>query len=92
VRDSRFAYLSHYKHGVEVVDVSDPLHPRLVGFYDTHPSADADVGQPSGSLSPSHEKEGFLYEGVWGVDWTEDGRIVVSDMNRGLFVFRYTGR
>jgi choice-of-anchor B domain-containing protein len=92
VRDSRFAYLSHYKHGVEVVDVSDPLHPRLVGFYDTHPGADADVGQPSGSLSPSHEKEGFLYEGVWGVDWTDDGRIVVSDMNRGLFVFRYTGR
>jgi choice-of-anchor B domain-containing protein len=92
VRDGRFAYLSHYKHGVEVVDVSDPLRPRLVGFYDTHPGADADV-EPSwtGSLVPSHEKEGFLYEGVWGVDWTEDGRIVASDMNRGLFVFRYTG-
>jgi choice-of-anchor B domain-containing protein len=92
VRDGRFAYLSHYKHGVEVVDVSDPIRPRLVGFYDTHPGADADVGSPPpGSLVPSHEKEGFLYEGVWGVDWTDDGRIVVSDMNRGLFVFRYTG-
>lgn len=92
VRDGRFAYLSHYKHGVEVVDVSDPLRPRLVGFYDTHPGADADV-EPTwnGSLAPSHEKEGFLYEGVWGVDWTDDGRIVASDMNRGLFVFRYTG-
>ena len=67
------------------------MHPRLVGFYDTHTGADADVGEPRGSLSPSHEKEGFLYEGVWGVDWTDDGRIVVSDMNRGLFVFRYTG-
>jgi hypothetical protein len=77
---------------VEVVDVSDPLRPRLVGFYDTHPGAAADV-EPSwpGSLAPSHEKEGFLYEGVWGVDWTDDGRIVASDMNRGVFVFRYTG-
>lgn len=92
VRDGRFAYLSHYKHGVEVVDVSDPVHPQLVGFYDTHPGVDADIGAPRGSLSPSHEKEGLLYEGVWGVDWTDDGRIVVSDMNRGLFVFRYTGR
>jgi choice-of-anchor B domain-containing protein len=91
VRDGRFAYLSHYKHGVEVVDISDPLQPRLVGFYDTHTGVDADVGQPRGSLSPSHEKEGFLYEGVWGVDWTSDGRIVVSDMNRGLFVFQFIG-
>ena len=94
VRDGRFAYLSHYKHGVEVVDISDPVRPRLVGFYDTHPGAAADVQPhgPAGSLSPSHEKEGGgLYEGVWGVDWTDDGRIVVSDMNRGLFVFRYTG-
>ena len=92
VRDGRFAYLSHYKHGVEVVDVSDPVRPRLLGFYDTHPGAAADV-EPSwtGSLAPSHEKEGFLFEGVWGVDWTDDGRIVASDMNRGLFVFRYTG-
>jgi choice-of-anchor B domain-containing protein len=91
VRDGRFAYLSHYKHGVEVVDVSDPIRPRLVGFYDTHTGVDADVQPPPGSLVPAHEKEGFLYEGVWGVDWTDDGRIVVSDMNRGLFVFRYMG-
>jgi choice-of-anchor B domain-containing protein len=92
VRDGRFAYLSHYKHGVEVIDISDPLRPRLVGFYDTHPGAAADV-QPThaGSLAPAHEKGGGLYEGVWGVDWTEDGRIVVSDINRGVFLLRYTG-
>ena len=92
VRDERFAYLSHYKHGVEVVDVSDPTQPRLVGFYDTHPGM-VDDGEhvPTGSLSPSHEKEGGRFEGAWGVHWTDDGRIVVSDMNRGLFVFRYTG-
>ena len=32
-----------------------------------------------------------IFAGAWGVHWTDDGRIVVSDMNRGLFVFRYTG-
>jgi len=92
VRDGGFAYLAHYKHGVEVVDVSDPMRPRLIGFWDTHPGADADVQPPpGGSLSPSHEEAGELYEGAWGVHWTDDGRIAVSDMNRGLFIFRYTG-
>jgi hypothetical protein len=32
-----------------------------------------------------------LFAGAWGVHWTPDGRIVVSDMNRGLFVLRHTG-
>lgn len=91
VRDGRFAYLAHYKHGVEVVDVSDPMHPRVAGFYDTHTGADADI-QATRSLGLSHEKkEGQLFEGAWGVHWTTDGRIVVGDMNRGVFVFRYTG-
>ena len=87
VRDERFAYLSHYKHGVEVLDVSDPIAPRLVGFYDTQPGADV---EPIG-LAPSHEKGQDTFQGAWGVHWTDDGRIVVSDMNRGLFVFRFAG-
>jgi hypothetical protein len=87
VRDGRWAYLSHYKHGVEVVDVSDPATPRLVGFYDTHPGADE---EPTG-VSPAHDEGQDLYEGAWGVHWTDDGRVVVSDMHRGLFVFRFTG-
>jgi choice-of-anchor B domain-containing protein len=92
VRDGRFAYLAHYKHGVEVLDVSDPVRPRLVGFYDTHPGmVDDGESAATGSLSPSHEKEGQRFDGAWGVHWTDDGRIVVSDMSRGLFVFRYTG-
>jgi hypothetical protein len=87
VRDGRWAYLSHYKHGVEILDVSDPTAPRLVGFYDTHPGADAEPVD----LSPAHDEGQDLYQGAWGVHWTDDGRIVVSDMQQGLFVFRYTG-
>ncbi len=87
VSDGGFAYLSHYKHGVEVVDVSDPTRPRLAGFYDTHPGADE---EPTG-LALAHDKEQDTFQGAWGVHWTDDGRIVVSDMNRGLFVLGFTG-
>lgn len=92
VMDGRLAFLAHYKNGVEVVDVSDPVHPRLVGFYDTHPGAASDGVRGTGSLAPAHEHAGeSVYEGAWGVHWTDDGRIVVSDMNRGLFVLRFRG-
>jgi hypothetical protein len=84
VQDSHIAYLAHYKNGIEVLDVSDPVHPRLIGFYDTHPGAASDGAVGTGNTQQ-------LYEGVWGVHWTDDGRIVASDMNRGLFVFRFRG-
>lgn len=87
VRDGSVAYLSHYKHGIEVVDVSDPERPRLIGFYDTHSGPDVETA----SLRPAHDAGQDTFEGVWGVHWTDDGRIVASDMNRGLFVFRFTG-
>lgn len=91
VRDERFAFLAHYKHGVEAFDVSDPLHPRLVGFYDTFPGAQADVaGGTGGKLSTAHEEEAAIFDGAWGVHWTSDGRIVVSDMASGLYVLRFT--
>ncbi|CAN5131993.1 MAG: hypothetical protein H0W36_04265 [Gemmatimonadetes bacterium] len=90
VRDDRFAYLSHYKHGVEVLDVSDPLRPRLVGFYDTFPGAQADVVSPAGALALAHDDSQTLYDGVWGVHWTADGRVVASDMHSGLYVLRFT--
>ncbi|HET9582118.1 MAG TPA: hypothetical protein VFP76_04820 [Gemmatimonadota bacterium] len=87
VRDGAVAYLSHYKHGIEVVDVSDPERPRLIGFYDTHAGPDVEPA----SLRPAHDAGQDTFQGVWGVHWTDDGRIVASDMNRGLFVFRFTG-
>jgi hypothetical protein len=81
VQDSRIAYLADYKNGVEVVDVSDPVRPRLIGFYDTHVGAATDGDVASGISDP--------FQGAWGVHWTDDGRIVVSDMNRGLFVLSF---
>lgn len=90
------AYLSHYKHGVEVLDLSNPRAPRLIGFYDTMAGIQADQGTgtpinplPS-RLTPAHDggKGQGVFQGAWGVHWSSDGRIVVSDMSRGLFVLR----
>jgi len=37
-----YAYLSHYSHGVRILDISNPEDIDLVGYYDTFP------GDPSG--------------------------------------------
>lgn len=88
--DGERAYLAHYKHGVEVLDITDPLAPKLVGFYDTFAGAQADPDGGANILSLAHEKdEQSIYDGAWGVHWTADGRFVVSDMASGLFVFSY---
>ncbi len=84
VRDNNIAYLSMYKNGVEVIDISNPVRPRLVGFYDTHPGVATDGDQPV----PNNVE---LYHGAWGVHWTDDGKIVVSDMDAGVFVLRFGG-
>lgn len=94
VVDGERAYLAHYKHGVEVLDVSDPVRPRLIGFFDTLPGEQADSGLTgigSASLSLSHEKdEQGLFDGAWGAHWTDDGRFVVSDMASGVYLLRYS--
>lgn len=94
VVDGERAYVAHYKHGVEVLDVSDPIRPRLVGFYDTLPGEQSDSGlsgSGGSSLSLSHEKdEQSVFDGAWGAHWTDDGRFVVSDMSSGVYLFRYS--
>lgn len=89
--DGERAYLAHYKHGVEVIDITDPLAPELIGFYDTFAGEQSDPGSAPNLLSLAHEKdEQSIYDGAWGVHWTADGRFVVSDMAGGLFVLGYT--
>lgn len=85
VRDNNIAYLSMYKNGVEVIDISNPARPRLIGFYDTHPGVATDGDQP---VPPNNVE---LYHGAWGVHWTDDGKIVVTDMDAGVFVLRFGG-
>jgi len=67
-------FLANYTAGVRVIDISgiDGKNITEEGFFDTHPSTD---------------NAGF--DGVWSVyPYFASGKIVISDINRGLFVVR----
>jgi choice-of-anchor B domain-containing protein len=67
-------YISNYRCGLTILDVSDPNAPVEVGFFDTFPSPAADTA---------------VFNGAWGVyPFLPSGTIVVSDIEGGLFVLR----
>ena len=78
-----FLYIAYYKEGLRVLDIKDPHTPIEVGFYDTYPQNQIDPDIP--------------YRGAWGAyPYFPSGKIAVSDMNTGLYVFtfnkKYGGR
>jgi choice-of-anchor B domain-containing protein len=63
-------HVAYYHDGYWLWETSDPLQPMLLGFYDTN---DAENGN--------------TYRGAWGVyPFLPSGRILVSDMQTGLWV------
>ena len=63
-------HVSYYYDGYWLWNVADPANAQLLGYYDT-------------SLEPHDDS----YEGAWGVyPYLPSGRVLVSDMQRGLFV------
>ena len=69
-------YLSNYRRGLTVLDVSDPNAPVESGFFDTFPA-------------PADNSADF--NGAWGVyPYLPSGSLVVSDIEGGLFVLRET--
>jgi len=66
-----YLYVSYYYDGLQVYDISNPEAPERVYFYQT-------------SKIP-HRRN---YEGAWGIyPLLPSGRILVSDMQEGLFLF-----
>ncbi len=63
-------YQAHYAAGLRVLDVSNPVNPAEVAYFDTHPE-DNDADSPGAW--------GVFTDSVTRV-------ILVSDMDRGLFV------
>jgi choice-of-anchor B domain-containing protein len=53
-----YAWVSWYEAGVQVLDIADPVHPRLVGLYDTWPSATASDFNGAWGVAP---KPPYLY-------------------------------
>jgi choice-of-anchor B domain-containing protein len=65
-------YLANYRRGIAVLDVTNPNAPVETGFFDSYP-ADNNRG----------------FSGAWGVSpYLPSGNILISDINRGLFVVR----
>ena len=73
------AYIAYFEDMLRVVEYSDPANPVEVGFYDTYPE------------NPSHgQPEGAHQTAAWGVyPHTPSGNIYISDMTKGLYIFRY---
>ncbi len=66
-------YQSNYVSGLRIHDVSDPMNPREVGYFDTVPIGDNSPG----------------FAGSWSnYPFFESGTIVVSSMGEGLFVLK----
>ncbi len=69
-----YLYIAYYTEGFRVLDISDPYHPVEVAFYDTY-------------TVPTIP----LFAGAWGVyPYFPSGKIAVSDMNTGLYIFNVT--
>ncbi|NVJ65777.1 MAG: choice-of-anchor B family protein [Gammaproteobacteria bacterium] len=67
-------YMSNYKRGLVVLDVSDPTTPTEVGFFDTYP------------IPAANDSE---FDGAWGAfPYLPSGNILVSDISNGLFVLK----
>ena len=68
-------YIAYYQDGLYVYDISNPAQETLLGYFDTHHQT------PLGSYqSPA-------YAGAWGAyPFLPSGRILVSDMQNGLYV------
>ena len=66
-----YLFCSYYHDGIQVFDVSDPLNPFTVAYYDTNPTDTAYAG----------------FEGNWGTyPFLPSGLILASDVLTGLYV------
>jgi len=69
-----FMYQSNYVAGLRVIDISDPVNPKEVGFFDTVPWGENSAG----------------FAGSWSnYPFFKSGTIVVTSIGEGLFVLRH---
>ena len=69
----QFMYQSNYVSGLRILDISDPVNPREVAYFDSVPVGDNSPG----------------FAGSWSnYPFFESGVIVFTSMREGLFVVR----
>jgi len=68
-----YAVVSYYEDGVVIFDLSNPLQPDTIAYFDTYPDNTSYNG----------------YEGCWGVyPYLPSGNILASDISNGLFILK----
>jgi choice-of-anchor B domain-containing protein len=67
------AYQANYRYGLHVVDVTDPLNPREVGYFDTSPYQTGPGFSGAWSTFP----------------FFDSGTVIVTSLQEGLFVLRH---
>ena len=72
-------FISYYEDGVQVFDISNPLVPKRIAYYDTYTAQNG-----LGYDVPAHD-----WKGAWGVyPYLPSGCILASDITQGLFTFK----
>jgi choice-of-anchor B domain-containing protein len=64
-------YVSYYYDGLQVFDISDPIHPKRVAYYDTYPGANEFFYAGAWGVNP------FL----------PSGNVLIGDIQGGMFLF-----
>lgn len=68
-------YQASYTAGLRILNISNPSNVTEIGFFDTHP-----------------ESNNTTFFGAWSVyPYFASGNIIVSDIDRGLFVIKESG-
>lgn len=70
-----YAYISHYKDGLRIIDISIPSNPIEAGYYNTY------IGNISGIFHGAWGAYPFFHS----------GRVLISDMESGLTVVHFAG-
>jgi len=67
-------YMSNYRRGMTVFDITDPNQPSEERYFDTYPSPSANTA---------------TFAGAWGVyPFLPSGNILVTDVSYGLFILK----
>ena len=74
---NKWAFVSCYKDGLMLYDISNPPLVSQAGYFDTYPQGGINTGSYDNSI----------YDGNWGAYvWLPSGNIVANDMRNGVFI------